>query len=272
MNCPLRTITYNASGMKTEQLWNTIHDEAQLFARQEPLLARYLHDTIVDRTSLPDALATHLARLLDSPLVGASTLRDVILAALQEDSAIVDAAVRDIIACRERDAACTHYLMPVLYFKGFQSLQAWRIAHHLYRHGRHAFAFFLQSRIAQEFGVDIHPAAKIGSGILIDHATGVVIGETAVIEDDVSMLHGVTLGGSGRNQGCDRHPKIRRGVLLSTGAKVLGCVEVGEGAKVAAGSLVLENVAPHTTVAGVPAHLVGKPAVAEPALSMNHEL
>lgn len=258
--------------MKPDQLWNTIRTEAQQFAADEPLLAGYLRDTILEQPSLAAALSHHLARLLKNPFVAEASLQEMIAAAFRADPAIVEAAACDIVACRERDAACNYYLMPVLYFKGFQALQCHRIAHYLYRHGQPASACFLQNLVSQEFGVDIHPAAKIGSGILLDHATGIVIGETAVVEDNVSMLHGVTLGGSGVEHGCDRHPKIRRGVLLSTGAKVLGCVEVGEGAKVAAGSLVLENVPPHTTVAGIPAKVVGKPSVAEPALAMNHDV
>jgi serine O-acetyltransferase len=258
--------------MNSEQLWQTIRDEAQQFAASEPLLSPYLQSIILEQPSLNHALALHLAKLLKNDFVGEAQLREVMGAAFRDEPAILLAAGADIVACRERDAACTHYLMPVLYFKGFHALQCYRVAHYLYRHGQRALAYFFQNLVSQLFSVDIHPAAKIGLGILMDHATGVVIGETAIVEDNVSMLHVVTLGGSGIEHGCVRHPTIRRGVLLSTGAKVLGCIEVGEGAKVAAGSLVLENVPPHTTVAGIPAKVVGKPAVAEPALSMNHEL
>lgn len=259
------------------QLWTQILDEAKQFASSEPLLADYLRTTIMEQPTLAAALSQHLARLLCNPFVPQQNLQAVILGAFEKDPAIVRAMIRDIIACRERDAACHYYLLPILYFKGFHALQAYRVAHFLYTKGMDgkpqcALAFLFQNLISQQFGVDIHPAARIGAGILMDHATGVVVGETAVIEDDVSMLHGVTLGGSGTCQGQDRHPKIRRGVLLSTGAKVLGCVEVGEGAKVAAGSLVLENVPPHTTVAGIPAKIVGKPAVDAPALSMDHKV
>jgi serine O-acetyltransferase len=258
--------------MNPDQLWQTIRGEAQQFVASEPLLAPYLQTIILGQASLADALALHLAKLLQNDFVSEAQLREVMVSAFRDEPAIMLAAGADIVACRERDAACTHYLMPVLYFKGFHALQSYRIANYLYRHGQPVLAYFFQNLVSQVFSVDIHPAAKIGSGILIDHATGVVIGETAVVGDNVSMLHGVTLGGSGIEHGCVRHPTIRSGVLLSAGAKVLGCIEVGEGAKVAAGSLVLENVPPHTTVAGIPAKVVGKPAVAEPALSMNHEL
>ena len=258
--------------MTPDQLWKIIREEAQQIAAQEPLLAHYLRATILDQPSLADTLGVHLARLLVNSYVNEVQLRKLIAGALQEDPDILVAACRDIEACRERDAACTHYVMPLLYFKGFQALQVYRIAHYCFRHGQQALAYFLQHLVSRTFSVDIHPAARIGSGILMDHATGVVIGETAVVEDNVSMLHGVTLGGSGIRQGCARHPTIRRGVLLSTGAKVLGCIEVGEGAKVAAGSLVLETVPPHTTVAGIPARVVGRPSVAEPALALNHDV
>jgi len=263
--------------MNPQQLWQTIREEAQQFAASEPLLADYLRTTLIEQPSLAAALSHHLAKLLANSFVPEADLQKVILGAFEKDPSILQAVCRDIIACRERDAACSYFLLPILYFKGFHALQCYRVAHFLYTKGLEgkpqcALAFFFQNLVSQQFGVDIHPAAKIGAGIMIDHATGVVVGETAVIEDDVSMLHGVTLGGSGVEQGCDRHPKIRRGVLLSTGAKVLGCVEVGEGAKVAAGSLVLENVPPHTTVAGIPAKIVGKPAVEAPALSMDHKV
>lgn len=255
-----------------QQLWNTIVQEAEEFAASEPLLADYLRAVIIRQPTLAAALSTHLATLLANAFIPEKKLQGLILAAFEKDPSILQSVSKDIVACRERDAACNYFLLPLLYFKGFQALQGYRVAHYFYNNGQWALAFFFQNLISQIFGVDIHPAARIGAGIMIDHATGVVIGETAVVEDNVSMLHGVTLGGTGTCHGEDRHPKIRRGVLLSTGAKVLGNIEVGEGAKVAAGSLVLENVAPHTTVAGIPARVVGKPPEAEPALSMDHKL
>ena len=271
MNCPYEN-RLQCTPMKPEQLWQTIRDEAKQFAISEPLLAPYLQTVVIDQPSLASALSVHLAKLLVNGFVPEKKLQEVIQNAFEKDPAILQSLCRDVVAYRERDAACNYYLLPVLYFKGFHALQSYRVAHYLYQHDHCALAFFFQNLISQTFGVDIHPAARLGAGIMIDHATGVVIGETAVVEDDVSMLHGVTLGGTGTCHGEDRHPKIRRGVLLSTGAKILGNVEVGEGAKVAAGSLVLHDVTAHTTVAGIPAKVVGKPLVEEPALSMNHRV
>lgn len=173
--------------------------------------------------------------------------------------------------CAKRDPASTSYSHPFLYFKGFQAPQSYRVAHWLWTRDRRSLALFLQNRVSQVFAVDIHPAARIGQGILIDHGTGVVIGETAVVENDVSMLHDVTLGGTGKETG-DRHPKVRAGVLIGTGAKILGNVEIGTGAKIGAGSVVLTSVKPHCTVAGVPAKVVGKPCEHDPALTMDHRL
>jgi len=258
--------------MEQQTLWRTIRDEADEFAASEPLLANYLQAVVIGQPSLAAALSTHLAKLLANAFIEEKKLQEVILATFEKDPAILRSVCRDIVACRERDAACNYFLLPVLYFKGFHALQGYRVAHYLYQNGQCALAFFFQNLISQQFGVDIHPAARIGAGIMIDHATGVVIGETAVVDDNVSMLHGVTLGGTGTCHGEDRHPKIRRGVLLSAGAKVLGNIEVGEGAKVAAGSLVLEDVPPHTTVAGIPAKVVGRPLVEEPALLMDHKV
>jgi len=258
--------------MNQQQLWNTIVQEAKEFAAAEPLLADYLQAVIITQPTLAAAFSTHLAKLLANAFVPEQKLQEVIQGALEKDATLLQSLCKDIVACRERDAACNYFLLPVLYFKGFHALEGYRVAHYLYVNGQCALAFFFQNLISQQFGVDIHPAARLGAGIMIDHATGVVIGETAVVEDNVSMLHGVTLGGTGTCHGEDRHPKIRRGVLLSAGAKVLGNIEVGEGAKVAAGSLVLENVPQHTTVAGIPAKIVGKPPEAEPALSMDHKL
>ncbi len=258
--------------MDQQTLWQHLVKEAQDFAAREPALKDFLDNALINQPNLESVISQHLAKLLDSHFLSEAQLSSVIDEALSQESGIMNALCRDIVACYERDAACDHYLMPLLYFKGFHALQAYRISHWLFTQERHMLAFYFQNLISQNFGVDIHPAAQIGSGIMIDHATGVVVGETAVIEDNVSMLHSVTLGGTGTDCGRDRHPKIRRGVLLATGAKVLGNVEVGEGAKVAAGSLVLEDVPAHTTVAGVPARIVGRPTEAEPARSMDQDL
>ena len=254
-----------------EKIWTSMREEAAAAGRDEPMLASYYHASILNHASFEGAIGFHLANKLASPSVPAMVVREVFDDALAADASIVQAMYRDISAYKERDPACDKYFMPFLYFKGFHALQAYRIAHWLWSQQRHSLALYLQNQISQTFGVDIHPGARIGSGIMIDHATGVVVGETAVIDDDVSMLHAVTLGGTGC-QGGDRHPKVRRGVLISAGAKILGNIEVGEGAKIGAGSVVLEPVPPHTTVAGVPAKVVGRPQVESPALAMDHQL
>jgi serine O-acetyltransferase len=261
-----------SSNMSEATLWQTLRQEAQDIAAREPVLASYIHSVILHHDNLPQALSFHLAQLLDSSTAAALLLREVFAEAFCSDASIVEKVCRDIVACYERDAACDHYLMPVLYFKGFHALQSYRVAHWLWQQGRQVLALHIQNRMSEVFAVDIHPAAKIGGGILMDHATGVVIGETAVIEDDVSMLHEVTLGGSGLARGCRRHPLIRRGVLLATGAKVLGPIEVGESAKIAGGSVVLADVPAHSTVAGVPARVVGQSACPQPALEMDQQL
>jgi serine O-acetyltransferase len=177
--------------------------------------------------------------------------------------------VQDLRAVRERDPACRSYLQPFLYFKGFVALEASRVAHSLWKQGREILAFHLQNRISEILQVDIHPAACLGLGLFLDHATGIVIGETTVIGDRVSILQSVTLGGNGKERG-NRHPKIGRGVLISVGAKILGNIRVGEEARIAAGSVVLNDVPAHTTVAGVPARIVRGPACIEPAMAMDH--
>lgn len=235
------------------------------------MLASFYHAAILNHVNFQDAISFHLANKLDSQAMPAIMIREIFEDAMTADPNIEIAMRADICAHRERDPACNTYSMPLLFFKGYQALQTQRIAHWLWTQGRECLALFLQNQISQQFDVDIHPGAKIGKGIMVDHATGVVMGETVVMEDNVSLLHGVTLGGSGCAKGL-RHPIIRRGVLIGVGAKILGHIEVGEGAKIGAGSLVLEAVAPHTTVAGVPAKVVGKPIVAEPALNMDHRL
>jgi len=254
-----------------DPLWRTIREEVEAEAAREPLLASFLYATVLNHKSLEDALAFLLAGKLESTVLPSMLLRELITDAMRADPAIANAVRADLRAVRERDPAAHHYSRPFLFFKGFHALQTHRIAHWLWRHDREALALFLQSRTTEVFGVDIHPAARIGNGIMIDHATGVVVGETAVIEDNVSMLHGVTLGGTGKDQG-DRHPKVRKGVLIGAGAEILGNVEIGEGAKVGAGSVVLTDVPPHVTVAGVPAVIVGAADSEMPALAMNHRL
>ena len=254
-----------------DPLWRAIREEVDDEASREPLLASFLYATVLNHKSLEDALAFLLAGKLESNVLPSMLIRELISDAMSADPAITNAVRADLKAVRERDPAAHHYSRPFLFFKGFHALQTYRVAHWLWRHDREALALFLQSRGTEVFGVDIHPAARIGNGIMIDHATGVVVGETAVIEDDVSMLHGVTLGGTGKDQG-DRHPKVRRGVLIGAGAEILGNVEIGEGAKIGAGSVVLTDVPPHVTVAGVPAEIVGAVDTDMPSLGMNHSL
>ena len=252
-------------------VWQEIRAEAQQASAAEPVLASFYHASILNHASFAAAMSFHLANKLDSQALPAMMLREVFNEAMQADPQIEVAMRADIRAHRERDPACNKFCMPFLFFKGYHALQSWRIAHWLWAQGRNALALYFQNQISQAFDVDIHPGAKIGCGIMIDHATGVVIGETTVIEDDVSMLHSVTLGGSGCMK-TDRHPKIRRGVLIGVGAKILGNIEIGEGAKIGAGSVVLDAVAPHTTVAGVPAKPIGRPKGQSPALDMDHHL
>ena len=251
-----------------EDLWVLMREEAIAKAAGEPILGSYFHATILNHHSFGSALSFRLASKLDNPMLPTMLIRDVINEATQDDPNILRAAEIDILATYSRDPACTDLSTPFLFFKGFHALQAHRVAQWLWNEGRQTLAQFFQNQISVTLGVDIHPAAKIGSGIMLDHATGVVVGETAVIEDDVSILHSVTLGGSGKQSG-DRHPKIRRGVLLCAGCKVIGNIEVGEGAKVGAGSVVLEDVPAHTTVAGVPAKIVGQSQGSVPAHNMD---
>ncbi len=249
--------------------WDLIRAEVQKNLVKEPILATFFNTTILQHDTLAAALSQHLANILDSSLLPARVLRGIIHDVLHQKPQVVLACEKDIIAVRERDPVCRCYATPLLYFKGFHALQSYRIAHALWQDQQPQLALFFQSRISTTLSVDIHPAARLGSGIMLDHATGIVIGETAVVEDDVSMLHSVTLGGTGNVLG-DRHPKIGRGVLIGAGAKILGNVRVGEGAKIAAGSVVLHEVAPHTTVAGVPAKPIGQPKEALPSRAMNH--
>ncbi|HWK55269.1 MAG TPA: serine O-acetyltransferase [Hyphomicrobiales bacterium] len=252
-------------------LWKTIRQEVSEQLMDEPGMGKYFSDRILRHDSLSAAIADLLATKLSCSDMPMEVIRQIIVEAHLDDPGIVTALENDLVAVRQRDPAVRFYSTALLYFKGFQALQAYRAAHWLWRRDRIAMALYLQSQSSQVFTVDIHPAARIGSGILVDHATGIVIGETCVLADNISLMQGVTLGGTGKVSG-DRHPKIRSGVLISTGAIVLGNVTIGEGAKIAAGSVVLHDVPPHTTVAGIPAVKVGKPRDAAPALDMNHDI
>ena len=258
-------------GDSPDVIWEAIRDEVKKLVVCEPLLASFLHATILNHAVLEDALSFHLAAKLEGPSLPAMLLRELMDNTLSESPDIGEAVRADLMAVRSRDPASNGYSAPFLYFKGFHALQAYRIAHHLWKQQRQTLAVHLQSRISSVFAVDIHPAARIGKGILIDHGTSVVIGETAIVEDNVSMLHEVTLGGTGKELG-DRHPKVRRGVLIGAGAKILGNIEVGAGAKVGAGSVVLRDVPCHTTVAGIPAKVVGDVMCDEPSQDMNQNI
>jgi len=254
-----------------EFIWRQICAEARQSSLEEPVLASYYHAAILNHSNFTDAISFHLANKLNSASMSAMILREVFSEAMNTDESIVKAMCSDIRAYKDRDPACEKYSMPFLYFKGFHALQAQRISHWLWLQGRKTLSLYIQNQISQIFSVDIHPGAKIGTGIMIDHATGVVVGETAVIGNNVSMLHAVTLGGSGCLTG-DRHPKIGDGVLISTGAKILGNITVGDGAKIGAGSVVLTSVPAHVTVAGVPATIVGRVIEDAPALEMDHHI
>lgn len=252
-------------------LWGQLRLAAEQASRDEPDLASQMNAVILSHGNLGAALSFQIARKLGDAELGAMTVREVCLAAFEADPGIVAAAEADLQAVEERDPAIRSLLQPFLYFKGFQALQGWRVAHWLWREGRETLALHFQSRISELFQVDIHPGAQLGAGLFLDHGTGIVIGETAVVGDEVSMLHAVTLGGTGAERG-DRHPKIGKGVLLGAGAKVLGNITVGDYAKVASGSVVLKPVPAGCTVAGVPARLVNCPTDATPARTMDHTL
>lgn len=251
--------------------WAQVREEAQILAAHEPALASFVYATILSHQRMEDAVCHRLAQRLQHSDVDAGLLRQTFDEVLQAEPEMGDAFRRDLAAVYDRDPACNRLIEPLLYFKGFHALETYRFAHALWHRGRRDFALYLQSQSSRIFAVDIHPAARIGRGIMLDHATGVVIGETAVLGDDASVLHGVTLGGSGK-EGGDRHPKIGRCVMIGAGAKILGNITVGDCARVAAGSVVLKNVPPNTTVAGVPAKVVGQAGCPEPARSMDQHL
>jgi serine O-acetyltransferase len=251
-----------------DPVWTQMREEALEVVSNEPMLASLLHATVLNHDRFEQALSYHLSQMLGSLDMRPMLLRQVIDEAFAADPEIGAAIRADIVAVYERDPACDAYLVPFLYFKGFHAIQAYRVAHWLWRHERKPLALYLQNRISTVLAVDIHPAARLGRGIMIDHGTGVVIGETSVVENDVSILQDVTLGGTGKETG-DRHPKVREGAMIGAGAKVLGNIEVGRGARVAAGSVVLQAVPPCTTVAGVPARVVGKAGCDKPAREMD---
>jgi len=252
-----------------DPIWSALRQQAEAMAAAEPSLAGFVHAIILQHDRLEQALSYHLAHKLGGEDLSPLAIREMFDHAIAADDGIGPALRADLSAVFERDPACHSYLDAFLFYKGFHALESYRVAHWLWREGRKAMALFLQSRISQLFAVDVHPAAKIGRGIMFDHATGIVIGETAVVEDDVSIMQDVTLGGTGKESG-DRHPKIRRGVLLSLGAKILGNIEVGEYSRVGAGSVVLKSVPPGCTAVGVPAKLINCDCGENPSQQMNH--
>ena len=256
---------------EVDPVWSRIREEAAEAITGEPLLGGMFHSSILHHATFEAALAYRLSLKLASPEMSEQLLREIADEALADDPAIAQAARTDLVATLERDPACHRLIQPILYFKGFQAVQAYRIGHWLWRRGRSDLAYYVQARVSERFGIDVHPAARIGKGIMIDHAHSIVIGETAVVGDNVSMLHSVTLGGTGKEEE-DRHPKIGDGVLIGAGAKVLGNIRVGQCSRIAAGSVVLEDVPPLKTVAGVPARIVGEAGCVQPSITMNHLL
>jgi serine O-acetyltransferase len=259
----------NVSALKTvDPIWDSMRDEARIAAERDPLLAAFLYSTVINHRSLEECVIYRICERLDHPDMQAILLRQTFDEMLSDWPEWGSTLRVDIQAVYDRDPACLRFMEPVLYFKGFHAIQTHRLAHWLLNRGRRDFALYLQSRASSVFQTDINPAARVGKGIFLDHATGLVIGETAVIGDNVSILHGVTLGGTGK-EGSDRHPKIGNGVLIGAGAKILGNIQIGQCSRVAAGSVVLKEVPPKTTVAGVPAKVVGTAGCSEPSRIMD---
>jgi serine O-acetyltransferase len=256
---------------EVDPLWSRIQKEADVILATEQAMAGFVLATILQQPSLEDAAFSRVAQRLDHPDLPQTLIFQAFRTALDADPDIGNMIRADLLAVVDRDPACMRAIEPLLYFKGFHALVTHRLAHHLWSKGRTDFALYLQSRSSAVFQTDIHPAAPFGRGIFLDHATGIVIGSTAVVEDDVSILQDVTLGGTGKETG-DRHPKIRRGVLIGAGAKILGNIEIGHCARIASGSVVLQAVPPKMTVAGVPAKVVGEAGCAEPGRSMDQIL
>ncbi len=260
-----------ASFDSIDPIFTRLRVEAEEAIHREPEISGIMISTVLNHDTLEAAIIHRLAARLGHPEVPGEHIRKTYLDVIAHDPAIGEAFRADLVAVIDRDPACSRLIEPVLYFKGFHAIQTHRLAHALWIAGRKDFALYLQSRSSEVFQTDVNPAAKFGKGIFLDHATGLVVGSTAVIEDDVSMLQDVTLGGTGKEKG-DRHPKIRHGVLIGAGAKILGNIEIGHCARIAAGSVVLHPVPNNKTVAGVPAKIVGEAGCAEPALSMDQIL
>ncbi|MEM9524905.1 MAG: serine O-acetyltransferase [Pseudomonadota bacterium] len=260
-----------AAVAELDPVWSRMRTEAEQAVRDEPLLGGLLHSGVLHHNSLERALSYRISLKLASGEMSEQILREIADDAYAAEPALGRAARADMVAVLERDPACHRMLQPLLFFKGYQAIQAYRIGRWLWEHGRVDLAYFIQMRVSEVFDVDIHPNARIGQGIMIDHAHSIVIGETAVVGDNVSILHSVTLGGTG-NEDDDRHPKIGEGVLIGAGAKVLGNIEVGHCSRIAAGSVVLQAVPPCKTVAGVPARVVGEAGCDQPSMTMDQLL
>ncbi|MFO7855904.1 MAG: serine O-acetyltransferase [Paracoccaceae bacterium] len=256
---------------RLDPVWSRVRDEARAMAEREPLMAAMVHATVLRHESLEDALACRIAQKLASPDLSALAMQDVARDAMSGDKGVGAAARADLVAVYERDPACHGYLQPILFFKGFLAVQAYRVAHRLWRTDRRDLAYVFQMRASEMFSIDIHPNARVGRGIMIDHAHAIVIGETATLGDNCSLLHSVTLGGTGKEHG-DRHPKVGNGVLIGAGAKILGNIKVGSCSRIAAGSVVLQDVPSCKTVAGVPAKVVGDAGCDQPSLSMDQRV
>lgn len=255
---------------KHNQIWKDLVEDVKKMSSNEPLLVEYLNTKVLSHNSLQESLSFILAAKLATEFLKFEPMQKMICEALQTDD-IIDSVAHDLEAVRDRDPAAESLAEPFLYFKGFQAIQSYRVAHWLWIHKRKDMALYLQSRMSEVYSMDVHPAAKIGKGILVDHGTGVVIGETSVVGDNVSLLHEVTLGGTGKESG-DRHPKVGSGVLIGAGSKILGNVKIGEGVKIGASSVVLTDIPPHTTAVGVPAKVVGHPCCESPSLKMNQTI
>jgi serine O-acetyltransferase len=251
-----------------DPVWKRVCEEAIEAIRVEPLLGGLIHSSLLHHPTMERALAYRFSMKLASGEMSEQILREIADEAYAEDPDLGQAARADLMAVFDRDPACHRFLQPILFFKGYQAVQAYRVGHWLWQQGRIDLAYFVQMRVSEVFGVDIHPAAKVGRGIMIDHAHSIVIGETAVVGDNVSMLHSVTLGGTGKEDG-DRHPKIGNGVMIGAGAKVLGNIHIGYCSRIAAGSVVLHDVPHNTTVAGVPAKVIGEAGCSQPSMTMD---
>ncbi|KAM7516043.1 hypothetical protein LguiA_005626 [Lonicera macranthoides] len=259
----------NSGSTVGDPIWDAVREDAKLEADKEPILSSFLYASVLSHDCLERALGFVLANRLQNPTLLATQLTDIFCDVLMHDRGIQRSIRMDLQALKDRDPSCLSYCSALLYLKGYHSLQTYRVAHTLWNQGRKVLALALQSRISEVFGVDIHPAAKIGEGILLDHGTGVVIGETAVVGNRVSLMQGVTLGGTGNEIG-NRHPKVGDGALIGASATILGNIKIGEGAMIAAGSLVLKDVSPRSMMAGIPAKVIGYVDEQDPSLTMKH--